>query len=128
LAEVESLETEAFMIQQKVLPEAHPDLVKSIYLLGERMRQRGNLAESHTVLHAALSIQRKLLGENHPDVLATLSGLAAALEQEKNWADAEIARRELLAEWRKRGDRDSQVLTEIEDLHRNLIAQKKFEE
>jgi serine/threonine protein kinase/Tfp pilus assembly protein PilF len=128
VADLEALETEAFGIQQRLLPEAHPDLVKSIYLLGERMRQRGNLAESHTVLHAALSLQRKLLGENHPDVLATLSGLAATLEQEKNWADAEIARRELLAQWRKRGDRDSQVFTEMEALHRNLIAQKKFEE
>ena len=128
LAEVEALETEAFQIQQKVLPEAHPDLVRSIYLLGELMRQRGNLAESHTVLHAALSIQRKLLGESHPDVLATLHSLAVTLEQEKNWADAEIARRELLAQWRKRGDRDYQVVTEIEALYRNLIAQKKFEE
>jgi tetratricopeptide (TPR) repeat protein len=81
------------------------------------------------VLNAALSIQRKLLGEDHPDVLATLNGLAATLEQENNWAEAEIPRRELLAKWRKRaGDHDSQVLKEIEALHRNFIARKKFAE
>ena len=90
--EGEALETEAFGIQRKVLGDDHPDVARSIYLLGDRMRRSGSLTESHAVLYAALSIQIRLLGEDHPDVLATLIGLAATLEKEGDWAGLEAVR------------------------------------
>jgi tetratricopeptide (TPR) repeat protein len=114
-------------MQRKTLGDEHPDVAKSIYSLGELMRRRGNLAESHAVLTAALSIQRKLLGDEHPDVLATLRGLALTLERETNWAAAESVRRAALATWRRQsGDEDPHTLTEFEGLVRALHAQKKL--
>jgi serine/threonine protein kinase/tetratricopeptide (TPR) repeat protein len=127
--EAEVLETEAFGIQRKVLGDDHPDVARSIYLLGERMRQNGNLTESHAVLSAALSIQRKLLGEEHPDVLATLIGLGSTLEKEGNWAEVETLRRQTLELRRKRyGNEASQTLSEVEGLVRALREQKKLDE
>ena len=40
-------------IQRKLLGDQHPDVAKSLSTFGERMRQRGNLNESQTVLTAA---------------------------------------------------------------------------
>lgn len=127
--EGEALETEAFSIQRKYLSDDHPDVAKSIYLLGERMRRSGKFAESHAVLNAALSIQRKLLGDDHPDVLATLIGLGAVLEKEGHWADMETVLRETLELRRKRyGNEGPEILSETESLVRALREQKKFTE
>jgi len=127
--EAEALETEAFGIQRKYLSDDHPDVAKSIYLLGDRMRRSGNYSESHAVLKAALSIQIKLLGEEHPDVLATLLGLASAFEQEGNWAEAEVVRRQTLAFRRKQdGPESPQTISEVEGLVRALREQQKFDD
>jgi len=127
--EAEALEAEAFGIQRKVLGDDHPDVARSIYVLGERMRENGNLTESHAVLNAALSIQRKLLGEEHPDVLATLIGLGSTLEREGNWAEAETVRRQTLELRRKRhGNEDPQTIAEVEGLVRALREQMKLGE
>ncbi len=127
--EAEALETEAFGIQRKILGDDHPDVAKSIYLLGDRMRRNGNLTESHAVLRAALSIQIKLLGEDHPDVLATMVGLASTLEKEGNWAEAEMVRRQTLELRRKRdGPENTQTIAEVEAFVRALREQKKLQE
>jgi len=127
--EAETLETEAFGIQRKVLGDDHPDVARSIYLLGERMRQSGNLNESHAVLNAALSIQRRLLGNEHPDVLATLLGLGSTLEKEGSWKEAEAVRRQILELRRKQyGNEAPQTLSEVEGLVRALREQKKLDE
>ncbi len=127
--EVETLETQAFDIQRKQLGDEHPDVARSIYLLGDRMRQNGNLTESHTVLNAALSIQRKLLGDEHPDVLATLTGLGSTLEKEGNWVEAETVRQQTLELKRKQfGNDDPQTVLEVEGLARALWEQRKFDE
>jgi len=127
--EAEALETEAFGIQRKYLSDDHPDVARSIYLLGDRMRRSDNLTEAHAVLNAALSIQRKLLGEEHPDVLATLLGLGSTLEKEGNWVEAEAVRRRSLELIRKRdGTDDIQALWAVEALVRTLREQKKLDE
>jgi len=127
--ESESLETEAFGIQRKVLGDRHPDVARSIYILGERLRRSGNLSASHAVLDAALSIQRKLLGDDHPDVLATLIGLGSVLEKEGTWAEVEAVRRQTVEMRRKRdGTDDSQTISEIEGLVRALREQEKLSE
>jgi len=64
--EAESLEQEALSMRRRLLGEEHPEVAKSLYLLGDRMRQQGNLNESYSILSAALSIQRKLLGDENP--------------------------------------------------------------
>jgi len=127
--EGEALETEALVIQRRILGDDHPDVARSIYVLGERMRRTDDLTEAHAVLNAALSIQRKLLGEEHPDVLATLLGLGSTLEKEGNWAEAEVVRRQSLELIRKRdGPEDNQALWAVEALVRTLREQKKLDE
>jgi tetratricopeptide (TPR) repeat protein len=102
-------------------------VAKSLYLVGDRMRQRGKLNESQSILTAALTIQRKLLGEHNPASLDTLRSLGLALEAEGKLAEAEAVHREILAVLRKRGENKTpQALSELETLTRILIVQKKF--
>jgi tetratricopeptide (TPR) repeat protein len=127
--EVEALETEAFGIQRRLLGDLHPDVARSAYLLGERMRGNGNLVEAHAVLGAVVSIQRRLLGEGHPDVLATLRALALTLESEGQWAEAEKVHREALGQWRQRASLDDPHLrAELESLARALSMQRRYDE
>ncbi len=127
--EAAALETEAFGIQHQVLGDRHPEVAKSIYIQGERLRRRGNLGESHAVLNAALSIQRQLLGNDHPDVVATLQGLGATLEQDGQWSGAEAAYREVVSSRRRQaGEESTPPLDVVEGLVRVLVAQAKHAE
>src|SRR5882757_7114591 len=54
--EAEALQRETFTLRQKVLSDNFPDVAESLYHLGDRMRQRGNLEDAHSVLSAALSL------------------------------------------------------------------------
>ena len=116
-------------MQRKLLGDEHPEVARSLTLLGQLLKKQDNLKDSHTVLKAALSIQRKVLGEDHLDVLYTLRSLSWTLEAEGKLAEAEIAQRGVLAMWRKRGEGESpQAMSQLESLTRILIAQKKFTE
>jgi len=128
-SEAEALETEAFLIQRNVLGDDHPDLARSLYLQGQQIRNRGELAESHAVLSAALSIQRKLLGEEHSDVLATRRALLSVFQREGKWAEVEELHRQALESRRKRaGEPDSLTVFEIVGLFRALREQDKLQE
>ena len=128
--EAESLEEQALVMRRKLLGDDHPDVTRSLSLLGERIRQQGNLTESHGVLSVAVSIQRKLLGDEHPATVDSIRSLGWTLEGEGKWAEAEDAHREALAAWRKKAAKndDPVVLSGYESLVRTLIAQKKFAE
>jgi serine/threonine protein kinase/tetratricopeptide (TPR) repeat protein len=120
---------EAFGIKEKILPEDHPYLVKSIANLGEILRLQGKTVEARAVLLGVISIQSKLLGKDHPDTLASLGSLGQVLEGEGQWAEAEAVHRNALALWRQRaGDQDPGTLWEVGELVRDLAAQKKFAE
>src|SRR6266571_883953 len=43
--EAETLERKSLAMRQKLLSQEHPDVANSLYLVGDRMRQRGNLKE-----------------------------------------------------------------------------------
>jgi tetratricopeptide (TPR) repeat protein len=129
LDEAASLEQEALAMRRKLLPEEHSDVAKSLYLVGDRMRQQGKLNEAYPVLMAALSIQRKLLGEDNPASLDSLRSLGSTLEAEGKLAEAETMHREALGLWRKRGESETpQALSEVESLVHVLVAQKKLGE
>ena len=122
-------EKEAFNIKEKLLPEDHPYLVKSIANLGEVLRLQGNSIEAHAVLLGVISIQSKLLGKDYPDTLSSLGSLGQLLEGEGHWAEAEAVHRDALALWRQRaGDQDPGTLWELGELARDLFAQKKYGE
>ncbi|HEX4263321.1 MAG TPA: tetratricopeptide repeat protein [Verrucomicrobiae bacterium] len=126
--EGENLEMQAFRIQWKSLADEHPDLARAIYLQGERMRNRGELAESHAVLKAALSLQRRLLGDEHPDVLASRRSLSAILQKEGSWAEMEELHRQALEGQPKvPGALDPKTIFDIVGLFRALREQNKLE-
>jgi tetratricopeptide (TPR) repeat protein len=128
-AEAESLEKEALAIRRNILGDTHPDVANTLSLLADRIRQRGDVNESHYILKAAISIQGKLLGEQHPAWIDSMRVLALVLESEGNWAEAETAHRKALELRRKREEiEDPQTLAEIEGLVRALRNQNKYAE
>ncbi len=127
--EAEDLERKSLAMRQKLLSQEHPDVANSLYLVGDRMRQRGKLKESYPVLNAALSLQRKVLGEDHPATLYTLKSLGLMYEVEKEWSQAETVFRQVLAAWRKRaGNDDPETLYAQRDLADVLEGQGKWAE
>jgi serine/threonine protein kinase/Tfp pilus assembly protein PilF len=127
LEEAESLEAEALAMRLTVLGEDHPDIGKALSLVGDRMRQRGQLNEAYTVLRAALSTQRDLLNRGSPIPYGTMHSLGETLEAQGKLEEAEAIYREVLAFWRKRGESDiPYARAELESLARVLMAQKKF--
>jgi tetratricopeptide (TPR) repeat protein len=114
-------------MRQKLLGAEHPDVAKSLYLVGDRMRQRGDLDEAYPILSAALSIQQKLLGEDNQASLDTLRSLGLTLAANGKFEDAERVYREALALLRKRGEVNSpQALSDLESLAGVLKAERKF--
>jgi len=104
-------------------------VANSLYLVGDRMRQLGNLKEAYPVLSAALSIQRKVLGEDNPATLYTLKSLGSIYNAEYKWSDAENVFRQLVAAWRQRaGNDDPETLFAIRDLGHALEGQGKWSE
>ncbi len=126
--EASALEQEAFALLQKVTGN-YADIAHSLYLLGNRMLQRGDLEDAYSVLSATLSLQRKLLGDDHPETLDTLNSLGLTCQARNNWSGAESVWRQLLASRRKQsGNDDPQTLYAIRRLAGALEEQGKLSE
>jgi tetratricopeptide (TPR) repeat protein len=129
LEEAQTLEQESLAMRLKLLGDQHPDVAKSLYLVGDRMRQRGNLNEAYSSLSAALSMQRKVLDLDSPDALETMRSLGLTLEAEGKMEEAEQMHREALAAWRKRGeDETPRALYTLSRLGSTLEAEGKLTE
>ncbi len=127
LNEAETLERAALAHRRKILGGENPDVSKSLYQVGDRLRQRGDLPEAYAYLSAALSMQLKLLGNDNMWTLDTKHSLGLTLVAEGKLPEAEQMHREALASWRKRGDAEiPQALVELEGLTRVLVAEKKY--
>lgn len=121
------MERESLAMRQKLLSPEHPDVAKSLYLVGDRLRQEGDTKEAYTILTAALSIQRKVLGQDHPSTLYSMKSLGLTYEADHKWAEAEAIFREVLAGWRKcAGDEDLQTLYELRNLADALEGQGRW--
>ena len=126
--EAEALQREAFALLQKV-SDNYADVAASLKNLGDRMREKGNLDDAHSVLTATLSLQRKLLGDDHQDTLYTLNSLALTYEAQTNWSEAESVMREAVASRRKRwGNDDLQTIYAIRGLAEAIEGQGKWAE
>ncbi|MGC3958495.1 MAG: serine/threonine-protein kinase [Verrucomicrobiota bacterium] len=129
LQEAVATDTEALVLQRKLLGDEHPEVAKSLVLLAQLLQRQGSKTEARAVLKTALSIQQKILGPDHNDALETLRVLGWLLEKDGEFAEAEVAYRAALDLRRKRGDRDlPQLLPEVEDFLRVLVAQNKLSE
>ena len=129
IAEAEALQSQALEIRRKVLEPNHPDLAISYYLIGESLWRQGELNQADALLNTALTLQNKVLGETNSTTLDTLTGLSQVLEAENDWPAAEKTRRHALAMWQLRGEAESsRALSELENLTKDLIAQRKFAE
>jgi serine/threonine protein kinase/tetratricopeptide (TPR) repeat protein len=124
----EELQREALAMQRKLLGDEHPDVSISLASLGERLRQKGNVSEAHSLLSAALSVQRKVLGETSPAYLFSLASLALTLEQEKKLPEAETAHRQGISLYRTMGVgiENPRMIEEVDGLARTLVAQNKL--
>jgi tetratricopeptide (TPR) repeat protein len=111
------------------LGKEHPDVAKSLYLVGDRLREEGKLNEAATFLNEALAMQRNLLKEDSPTTLDTLRSIGLVLESEGKLSEAEQVHREALNGWRKRGETEvPQALNEAESLAGVLKAEQKFDD
>jgi tetratricopeptide (TPR) repeat protein len=129
LKEAESLERESLALRLKVLGPLHPDVAKSLYLVGDRLREEGDLAGAILYLNKALAMQHKLLGEDNPTALDTLHSLGMTLEDQGKLKDAEKIDREALDLWRRRGEAEiPQAASQLKSLISDLKAEKKFGE
>ena len=102
------MDTEALLIRQKLLGDAHPDVPRNLNALGQLLANRGNLQAADAVLKAVLSIQRKLLGEDDQATIETLCNLAKVLQAEGKKSEAQFVWREALAAWRKKGEGENE--------------------
>jgi CHAT domain-containing protein/Tfp pilus assembly protein PilF len=66
----------ALELREAVLGGTHPDVARSLDLLGFHLLLRGNPARAEPLLQRALAIREAAFGPNHPDVAQTLAHLA----------------------------------------------------
>jgi tetratricopeptide (TPR) repeat protein len=129
LDDAESLERQALAIRQKVLSPNHPDIAKSLYLVGDRMRERGEFNAAYPILTQALSMRIKIVGEDNPTSLDTMRSLGQTLEAQGKLAESEAMHRQAVGLWRQRGEENiTQALSELENLVRLLITEKKYDD
>jgi CHAT domain-containing protein/tetratricopeptide (TPR) repeat protein len=66
----------ALALQEAVLGGSHPDVARSLNLLGAQHLLRGNPVQAEPLLKRALAIQEAALGQSHPDIAQTLTHLS----------------------------------------------------
>jgi tetratricopeptide (TPR) repeat protein len=71
----------ALAIQQKILPEDHPDLAATIDSLGTYHWQLGDFEAAEQAYRRALEMRERVLGGDHLDVARSLSNLGLALRR-----------------------------------------------
>ena len=82
---------QALALREAVLGGSHPDVARSLALLGLHHLRQGNPVRAEPLLVRALAIQEAALGQSHPDVAQTLTHLAILY-----WSQGLLARSEPL--------------------------------
>jgi CHAT domain-containing protein/Tfp pilus assembly protein PilF len=67
---------QALALQETALGASHPDVARSLVLLGARYLDQGNSVRAEPFLRRALAIQEAALGQHHPEIAQTLIHLA----------------------------------------------------
>jgi tetratricopeptide (TPR) repeat protein len=74
----ENLYRKALVIEEGLLGPSHPDVARSLTLVGEALYGQNRNEEALPLLSRALAIREKALGPEHPDVAYSLNNLAEA--------------------------------------------------
>jgi Ser/Thr protein kinase RdoA (MazF antagonist) len=77
LNEAEIACREALRIQKELLGNSHPNLAKSLSILGLVLETEGKLAGAEAAEREALAMQRQLLAREHPDIAWQIMGTMA---------------------------------------------------
>ena len=114
----------------------HPEVARSLYLLGGLSFQRGDYGQARSRLLEAVELQRALLGSRHPDVGTTLHLLGVCAQDSGDEASADRFYREAIEIFRRGphprlglalGDlaslvQDRGTAAEAESLYREAVA------
>ena len=88
---------QALALREAVLGGTHPDVARSLDLLGLHHLRQGNLVRAEPLLQRALAIQEAALGKSHPEVAQTLTHLANLYPAQGLYARAESLHARALA-------------------------------
>lgn len=88
---------DALALQREHLPDAHPELTKSLHELARLLRHKGESERAERLYREALAIQRLHLGDEHPDIAENLSELGIIAAREGRFGRADSLFRKVLA-------------------------------
>ncbi len=86
----------AMRIQETLVEETHPDLMRSRANLGVLYEQAGRYEEALGIQERALELRKTVLGPDHPELLYSYSGLGNVYRRLERDDDSERAFREAL--------------------------------
>jgi len=79
----------ALTLQNRVLPDGHPDRLRTMNNLAEVYWNQGKFGEAEPLFTAALAGRRRVLGETHRDTLTSMSNLATLYWSQQQFQQAE---------------------------------------
>ncbi|RKH62502.1 CHAT domain-containing protein [Corallococcus llansteffanensis] len=88
-AEAVSRDEQALALFEVVLGSTHPEVARSLDLLGRHLLLQGNSARAEPLLQRALAIREAALGKNAPEVAQTLTTLGNLYAAQQLYARAE---------------------------------------
>ncbi|QRO01309.1 tetratricopeptide repeat protein [Archangium violaceum] len=88
-AEATSRAEHSLALREAVLGGTHPEVAKSLHLLGAIYLARGEFARAEPLFQRSLEIREAALGKSHPDVAASLNALGKLYSDRGLYARAE---------------------------------------
>ena len=80
---------QALALREAVLGGTHPDVARSLVLLGSHHLLQGNPVRAEPLFSRALAIQEAALGQEHPEVAQTLTQLGSLYARQALYGQAE---------------------------------------
>ncbi|ADO69323.1 Tetratricopeptide repeat family protein [Stigmatella aurantiaca DW4/3-1] len=118
----------ALALREAVLGEMHPDVARSLKLIGDLHRLEGNFVRAGPLYQRALTIQEVSLGQSHPDVAASLNSLAVLYTDQGAYGQAEpLLQRALTIQEVSLGQSHPDVATSLNSLASLYFVQGLFD-
>jgi tetratricopeptide (TPR) repeat protein len=104
---------DAVSMQRKLLGDDHPDVAKSLYLLGSALFAQAKLAESEPKYRESLDILARLHADDRDEGMNARSELGLVLMWLNKLPEAEIKEREALEMARRLGTNESEYVAQV---------------